>query len=577
MKVHNQPTERQMPEDVRNALSEARRRKGFDPKLYVSEKAKLINSYMDKFSLKACVVGISGGIDSAVVLGIVAEAMRTPGSPICHIVPILMPAFIEGAATNQNEAFERGSAVCLKFGIQPISIPVYEPHSSIKNLVESKMGIQGDGWTDGQLAANCRTPILYHSATLLFKNGLPAVVCGTTNMDEGAYLGYFGKSSDGLVDLQIVSDVHKSEIRSVGSFLGVPSETIDAPPSGDMYDGRIDEEVFGTSYDFVEAFLIRKNEIFAKRNDPFSSISAASREWFEGESVKLERMHEYNRHKYLGSSPAVHLDFDAPCFDESWNVNSKKRPYPIWERRSPEAFVNEIFISNPPTAHDEALGLLKKTVSIGKNEISEIRNLLAKSEIEWLLSETKNLPWLKVGKYGRKGRLETTDSGGSYRQSWHSFEFAETLYRRLSLMFPKMQIFENDSDILEGERIWSFVGVNPLMRIIRYSEGDFLVPHYDDSHQFEKGLKTLKSLVVYLEDRGSTRFIDDGGLTEEYEDRNETADSSSVLVEIPSKAGDAIAFDHRILHDSPPLASGSKTIIRTDLIFKAPHFGFELR
>ena len=53
---------------------------------------------------------------------------------------------------------------------------------------------------------------------------------GTTNRDEGAYLGFFGKASDGMVDLQPISDLHKSEVRALATRLGVPAEIVEAAP-----------------------------------------------------------------------------------------------------------------------------------------------------------------------------------------------------------------------------------------------------------------------------------------------------------------------------------------------------------
>src|SRR5213075_1289727 len=121
-------------------------------------------------------------------------------------------------------------------------------------------------------------------------------VVGTTNRDEGAYLGFFGKASDGMVDLQPISDLHKSEVRALARHLGVPDDVVDAVASGDVHDGRNDEQMIGASYDEVEAFL-RLRELGL---DPALCGARAL--------AAIERQHATNRHKYAVGSPAVHLD-----------------------------------------------------------------------------------------------------------------------------------------------------------------------------------------------------------------------------------------------------------------------------
>ena len=91
-----------------------RTEKNFNVKDYVIKKAKLLNSYMSKFNLKSCVVAISGGIDSAVVLGIVNYAYKQADSPIKKVIPLLLPITKSTGVTNQEEATLRGRELCEK-------------------------------------------------------------------------------------------------------------------------------------------------------------------------------------------------------------------------------------------------------------------------------------------------------------------------------------------------------------------------------------------------------------------------------------------------------------------------------
>eukprot|EP00957_Ditylum_brightwellii_P197159 15021551-Ditylum_brightwellii.AAC.1 len=77
---------------------------------------------------------------------------------------------------------------------------------------------------------------------------------GTGNQDEDGYLAYFCKAGDGVVDVQLISDLHKSEVYTVSKALGVPEATVVAPPSADLWDGQTDEDELGFTYDFIELF-----------------------------------------------------------------------------------------------------------------------------------------------------------------------------------------------------------------------------------------------------------------------------------------------------------------------------------
>jgi NAD+ synthase (glutamine-hydrolysing) len=269
------------------------------------EKVAALNHYLRVQGLAACVVALSGGLDSAVTLAIVAAAAAAPDSPIARIVPVALPVFDRGA-TNQEQATARARAVATAFGLQALTIDLSASHGALKAAVDHGLGVRGQDWASGQLVAYARTPALYYITSLLWQQECPAILCGTTNRDEGAYLGYFGKASDGMVDVQLISDLHKSEVRSLALHVGVPDSVLSATPTGDMYDGRSDEQVFGAPYDFVEFFLLHR----AHPDPPAleTSWDLAARTQFHGWADSLQALHDYNGHKYLGRSPAVHLD-----------------------------------------------------------------------------------------------------------------------------------------------------------------------------------------------------------------------------------------------------------------------------
>ena len=319
MKVYNEQSDKSLNEQLINALKAIRANRNFNAKEYIEQKSNLINQYMNKYGLKACVVAISGGIDSAIVLGIIKRASEKAYSPIKKIVPMLLPVMKSTGVTNQNEATKRGKELCEKLKLKPYIIELSKINTEIRNALEPEIGIKGEDWAIGQLAPYSRTPILYYTTSLLNQAGFGAIICGTTNKDEGAYLGYGGKASDGMVDVQIISDIHKSEVYQVARELEIPKSIIEVTPSGDMYDNRTDETVFGAPYDFVELYLNYLNMEDSEKEKLINSLDNESKEQFNFYAKNLENLHRYNLHKYIAKSPAIHLDLYESCVKGGWD------------------------------------------------------------------------------------------------------------------------------------------------------------------------------------------------------------------------------------------------------------------
>ena len=75
---------------------------------------------------------------------------------------------------------------------------------------------------------------------------------GTGNLDEDGYLFFFSKAGDGVSDIQLIHDLHKSEVFLVSAALNLPEVVQKAIPSPDLMDGQTAEDEIGYSYDHVE-------------------------------------------------------------------------------------------------------------------------------------------------------------------------------------------------------------------------------------------------------------------------------------------------------------------------------------
>jgi NAD+ synthase (glutamine-hydrolysing) len=316
MEIRNHATNMVMHPNLREALENCRKQRGFNLEGVIEAKIKLLNDYYRQAGLKSAVVAVSGGIDSAVVLGLVEMASRAEDSPIEHIVAITMPDTKNKGVTGQDVAAELAFKVCEHFDIEPLEINMSPIVREIH--IEAVMAVgqpkpAKERWCKGQSTSYARTATYYYVTSILSAQDRPGLVIGTTNLSEGGYLGYFGKASDGMVDVQLISDLFKSEVYAIGRFLGVPEDILSRAPTGDMFDATTDEVVFGAPYDFVELYTHMLWHVNARlMTDEFADEDPASRAQLEEYTENLERMHRYNHHKYLGRSPAVHLDvFDV--------------------------------------------------------------------------------------------------------------------------------------------------------------------------------------------------------------------------------------------------------------------------
>src|SRR5450432_3004229 len=308
--------------DEHEPLRALRSSRGFDAREVLDAKLCRLNRWFAAEELNAAVVGVSGGVDSALVLGLLMAASKQAGSALRKVVPLLLPVAGPGA-TGQEAATERGRRVAAALGAEVWHVPLGPALVATVGALSNASGLAFSPWSEGQCLSIMRTPALYGAAALLQTHGFRSVVVGTTNRDEGAYLGFFGKASDGMVDVQPISDLHKSEVRALARLLGVPSEIIDLTPAGDVFDGRSDEQMIGTTYDAIETAL----RLLELDQDPAQAGLDAWR--------AVRRQNAINHHKYLAPGSAVHLDVMPRGIPGGW----RDEPFAGRDERRPPAGV----------------------------------------------------------------------------------------------------------------------------------------------------------------------------------------------------------------------------------------------
>ena len=284
---------------MRSLLAQLRQRRGFEVSSYLEQKQQALQSFFQKQQLNATVVGVSGGVDSAVVLGLLHRI------PDLHVMPLLMPIFGTGT-TGQGEAHALALEQCLALGLQPVVADLSEAHRAYITVAVNSPGEQTP-WANGQLASIVRTPCIYYHAALLQTQGYRSIVAGTTNRDEGGYIGFFGKASDAMVDLHPIADLHMSEVYQVGREVGVIQDILDREPRGDVWDGSTDEQMIGAPYWFVELFTLMRDGLRSPR-EIASALSPNHKAQFDAYAQNIERLHQTNAHKYQTGLPSHFVD-----------------------------------------------------------------------------------------------------------------------------------------------------------------------------------------------------------------------------------------------------------------------------
>lgn len=280
----------------------------FNPRQLLDAKVELLEDYFQQCEINAAVVGMSGGVDSAVVSAILGHCPS-----LKRVIAVAAPISSKGA-TNQDAAAARAirQANAFKMEIWKLDLtPAQFCYEGIMRCSPSNAEGEKRVWADGQILSIARTPLFYGVAAHLQAEGFRALVAGTTNRSEGSYIGFYGKGSDGMNDIQPISDLWKSHVFAMAEYLGVIPEILNEKPRGDVWDSCCDEEMIGATYPQIEAYLEAKCKFVWSDEVPdpgfgLSSYISKTRNMPGAEAI--EKLHQVNFHKYLVGSPAIHFD-----------------------------------------------------------------------------------------------------------------------------------------------------------------------------------------------------------------------------------------------------------------------------
>ena len=303
-------------------LETYRDQRAFREEDWLQKKSQLIMRYLTASKIDAVVVGVSGGVDSALVVYLLSYIMGLPNSPLKRVMGVIAPVTGSEGATGQGGATARAIEVCQRAFIEHVVWDMGPTQATYKTLGDKATHVNNTPWAQGQCLSIIRTPVFYYMAALMQEEGSRSVVCGTTNRDEGSYIGFYGKASDGMCDIQPISDLHKSEVYQVARYLGVPESVLNETPKGDVWDGRVDKQMIGAPYWYVEYFT----GYILPHSPPHATIHTIPAQYLDPDTQiyaeNILKLHAQNAHKYLVGSPAVHFDVMDRYVPNGWSARN---------------------------------------------------------------------------------------------------------------------------------------------------------------------------------------------------------------------------------------------------------------
>ncbi|MDO5846267.1 MAG: NAD(+) synthase [Methanocorpusculum sp.] len=196
----------------------------------------LIRSALWSSGAQGVVVGISGGIDSAVAC---ALAVRAAGPE--RVLGVSMPS-----AQNNPADAEDAAELCAGLGVELVTVPLADVLSAFAAApyIDTSRPI-----LNGNVAARLRMTVLYNLAA---SRGY--LVCGTSNKTE-YLIGYSTKWGDSAADIQPLLHLLKKDVYALARELEIPERIMAKAPSAGFFDGQTDEAEIGMTYAEIDAAL----------------------------------------------------------------------------------------------------------------------------------------------------------------------------------------------------------------------------------------------------------------------------------------------------------------------------------
>jgi NAD+ synthase len=187
-----------------------------------------------KIGFERAVLNLSGGIDSALVAYLIAEAIGPE-----NVLALRLPY-----KSSSPDSLDDAQAVITALGLRSETV-------EITPMVDPLIAHFPDmsGLRQGNIMARARMIVLYDQSV-----AFRALPIGTSNKTE-VLLGYTTIYGDSAAGVQPIGDLYKAQVRQLSRALGVPNSVMDKPPSADLWAGQTDEGELGFTYDLADQVL----------------------------------------------------------------------------------------------------------------------------------------------------------------------------------------------------------------------------------------------------------------------------------------------------------------------------------
>ncbi|UCE92983.1 MAG: NAD(+) synthase [Flavobacteriaceae bacterium] len=237
-----------------------------------------LKDYATQAGVKGFVVGVSGGIDSAVTSTLCA---KTGLEVLCLEMPIHQAPSQVSRALNHIDWMKSRYP-----NVRMMHINLTKVFDSLVDSVPAVDNEEDRFMSLANTRARLRMTTLYYFAAL---QGL--LVAGTGNKVEDFGVGFYTKYGDGGVDLSPIADLMKSEVYTLAKFMGINEDIIEAEPTDGLWgDDRSDEDQIGASYDELEWAM----RFVESESDP-NTLNERQKQVYN----IYNRMHLANKHKMI--------------------------------------------------------------------------------------------------------------------------------------------------------------------------------------------------------------------------------------------------------------------------------------
>lgn len=232
---------------------------------------RFIHTEITRTGFSRAVLGLSGGIDSALVAYLAVAALGAE-----NVLGVRLPY-----KSSSQDSLEHAQLVIDALKMPSLTIPI----TAMADGLISKFP-EMNGMRQGNIMARCRMVALYDQS-----EAFKGLVIGTGNKTE-ILLGYSTLYGDSANALNPIGDLYKAQIRQLSRAVGVPAAIIDKPPSADLWAGQTDEGELGFTYEQADRLLFL---LVDQRYTPEECVEAGFEQQFVHTVVRRIQRNQFKR------------------------------------------------------------------------------------------------------------------------------------------------------------------------------------------------------------------------------------------------------------------------------------------